>query len=137
MKECIFCKIIAGKAPAHIIYENKNILAFAPLRQDILARGHMLIIPKNHYKDIYDIPQKELSHITKGVKLISKKLKKKCQATGINILHASGKSAQQSCFHFHLHLIPRCKNDDLNIWPKTNYTETKFPEVYQKLKTVF
>jgi len=117
-----------------MVYENENVLAFSPLEEHIIARGHMLIIPKRHYVDIYDIPQKELNNIMEAVKLIAGKLKEDYNADGINILHASGKAAQQSSFHFHIHLIPRYKNDGLDTWPKTGYKEMNFPEEYKKIR---
>lgn len=137
MTECIFCKIIAGKLPSNKIYENENVLAIAPLKDGIIAKGHMLIIPKKHYANIYDIPKEELHHIIDAVKTISQRLKEKFNAEGINILHASGKVAQQSCFHFHIHLIPRYKDDGLNTWPKTGYKEDNFPEVYKEIANLF
>jgi histidine triad (HIT) family protein len=137
MTECNFCKIIAGKLPSHKIYENENVLVFAPLKDTIISKGHMLVIPKKHYADIYDIPKEELHHIIDTVKTISQKLKEKFNAEGINILHASGEVAQQSCFHFHIHLIPRYKNDGLDTWPETGYREGNFPEVYKDIANLF
>ena len=137
MTECSFCKIIAGKLPSNKIYENENVLVFAPLKDTIISKGHMLVIPKKHYADIYDIPKEELHHIINTVKTIAQKLKEKFNAEGINILHASGKVAQQSCFHFHIHLIPRYKDDGLDTWPETGYKEGNFPEVYKEIANLF
>ena len=117
--------------PTNKIYENENVLAFALLKEHIVAKGHMLVIPKKHYADFYDIPKEELHHIVDAIKIISQKLKSKYGVDGINILHASGKVAQQSCFHFHL--IPRYKDDGLDTWPNTGYKEGNFPEVYKNL----
>jgi len=137
MIECSFCKIIVGKLSSNKIYETEKILAFAPLKEDIIAKGHMLVIPKKHYADFYDIPKEELHHIVDAIKIISQKLKQKYNTDGINILHASGKAAQQSCFHFHIHLIPRSQNDGLDTWPKTGYKEGNFPGVYNKISNLF
>jgi histidine triad (HIT) family protein len=137
MAECSFCKIIAEKSPSHKIYENENVLAFAPLQEHIIARGHMLVIPKKHYADIYDIPNAELHRLMDTIKIISQKLKEKYNADGVNILHASGKAAQQSCFHFHIHLIPRYHNDGLDLWPNTGYREGNFPDVYKAIARLF
>lgn len=134
MNECSFCKIVKGKLPSINVYEDENVLAFAPLKEHIIAKGHLVVIPKKHYVDIYDISQKNLNNIMKVVKTISQRLREKYNADGINILHASGKVAQQSCFHFHIHLIPRYKNDSLDTWPKTGYKESNFPKVYKDLK---
>lgn len=137
MAECSFCKIVAGKLPTPKVYENKNVLAFAPLKEHIISKGHLLVIPKKHYVDIYDIPKEELNNIMIAVKTIAKRLKQKYGAEGINILHASGKVAQQSCFHFHIHLIPRYKDDGLDTWPKTGYKESNFPGTYKEIKELF
>jgi len=137
MVECKFCGIIVGKFPTNKVYENEHILAFSPLKEHIIAKGHLLLVPKKHYVDVYDIPLEELHHIIDAVKIIAQKLKQQYHAEGINILHASGKVAQQSCFHFHLHLIPRYKDDCLDTWPKTGYTECHFPEVYLEIAKLF
>ena len=84
MTECSFCKIIAGKLPINKIYENENVLVFAPLEEDIIAKGHMLVIPKKHYIDIYDIPKEELYHIVDAIKNISCKLKNFFQGRATN-----------------------------------------------------
>jgi histidine triad (HIT) family protein len=131
--KCSFCEITAGKLVSTKVYETKNSLSFAPLKKHIISKGHMIIIPKKHYKDIYDIPKQELYPLMDTIKTISQKLKEKYNANGINLLHASGKVAQQSCFHFHIHLIPRYKKDGLNTWPKTGYKEKNFSEVYKEI----
>lgn len=120
--------------PANRVFENENVLAFSPLEGQTITRGHMLVIPKQHYVDIYDIPREELSNVMEAVKLIAEKLKKNYNADGINFLNASGKVAQQSSFHFHVHLIPRYKNDGLDTWPKTGYKEINFLEEYKKIR---
>ncbi len=137
MVECEFCNIVADKSPSNKIYEDENILAFAPLKKGIISKGHMLIIPKKHYSNIYDIPKEELYHIMDSIKHISQKLKDKFNAEGINLLHASGKVAQQSKFHFHIHLIPRYRDDGLDAWPKTGYEEDNFPNVYKEIADLF
>jgi len=131
---CIFCEIVRGKLPSYKIYEDKYVLAFAPKKEDIITQGHMLIIPKKHFESIYDIPQKEMDHVMRAVKLIARKLRDKHKFEGINILHASGEVAQQSVPHFHLHLAPRKRNDGLDTWPKTGYKEKDFPGIYKKIR---
>ncbi|MFW9876181.1 MAG: HIT family protein [Candidatus Thorarchaeota archaeon] len=128
---CIFCKIINGKK-ALKIYEDKKTVCLLDINP--ISRGHCLIMPKKHFKNIFDINEEYLKEIICASKKVSKLLKQKLNATGVNILHASGKSAQQSIFHFHLHLVPRYKNDGLDTWPKSNYKEHSLEEVYQKIK---
>jgi histidine triad (HIT) family protein len=116
MDECIFCKIIDKQAPARIFYEDKRIIAFEPLNK--VSKGHTLVVPKRHSKDIYDIPEGYLEKLVVVSKRLSLELSKENKATGINLLNANGKDAQQSVFHFHLHLIPRYPNDGLDLWVK-------------------
>ena len=131
MKDCSFCKKIKWELPSIKLFENKYVVAFAPLKKVIIGKGHMLLVPKKHFESIYDIDEFYLCELFKAVKEISIKLKD-IGADGINILHASGKSGQQSVSHFHLHLIPRFKDDGLDTWPKTGYKETNFLDCYKE-----
>jgi histidine triad (HIT) family protein len=134
MDDCLFCKIIEGQVPPSMVYGDEHVAVFAPLEKDMLSRGHLLVVPKKHYENIYDITIDELTFIMRAVKLISRKLKEAYGAEGINLLHSSGKPAQQSISHFHLHLVPRYKDDGLDTWPKTGYVEKAAGETYKKLK---
>lgn len=134
MDDCVFCKIAEGQVPSNKVYEDEHCIAFAPLEKDMLSKGHLLVIPKKHFENIYDITIDELTFLMRAIKLISKKLKETYGAEGVNILNASGKVAQQSVFHFHFHLVPRYADDGLDTWPKTGYVARDVPEVYKKLK---
>lgn len=90
--ECTFCKIYNQKLPAKIIYQDNILSCFLPRNMEVY--GHLLVIPNKHFENIFDIPEEELTHIIKFTKKISLHLKECLGATGINILHASGKSAQ-------------------------------------------
>ena len=114
MYSCIFCNIIDKKIKADILFEDEACLAFTPI--DPIAMGHVLIIPKTHFRDIFDIENEAFAALTIVAKKIAFDIVKKYQATGVNLLHASGKDAQQSVFHFHLHLVPRYPDDGLDLW---------------------
>ncbi|MBI4232574.1 HIT domain-containing protein [Candidatus Peregrinibacteria bacterium] len=114
--QCQFCKIIAGKAPASVVFENENLIAFSPLKE--VSPGHTLLIPKRHFKDIFEMDEETMALLGVAAKELSELLTLKNSATGINILHASGKDAQQSVFHFHLHIVPRYPSDNLDLWLK-------------------
>jgi len=134
MKGCTFCKIIKGTLPSYKVYEDENTIAFAPLKKAIISKRQLLLIPKKHFINIYDIPEQEMIHIMKATKLIAQKLKNKYNAQGINIVHASGKAAQQSVFHFHFHILPRYQEDGLDAWPNTGYKEKEYPQIYENMK---
>jgi histidine triad (HIT) family protein len=116
MGDCIFCKIVAKNASAAIVYEDDLVLALKPLNE--ASKGHLLIIPKKHYEDILDSDETMLSHFGIILKRLSNKIIQDNNATGLNILNANGKDAQQSVFHLHFHLIPRYPNDGLDLWIK-------------------
>lgn len=131
MPNCIFCQIIQGKKPAQIIYEDDHTLCF--LSKEMEVYGHTLIIPKQHFKNLYDIPPNILCKLTEVIQILTKEYKSKINATGMNLLHASGKAGQQSVPHFHFHLLPRFKNDGLNTWPKLKKRDFDGEEVWDKL----
>jgi histidine triad (HIT) family protein len=110
-ESCIFCKIVQKQAPASIIYENDTILVFLDIRP--LNMGHTLIIPKDHYIDIFDIPENELSQIHKAAKPVSIAIKKATEADGISIIQQNGKAAGQDIFHIHVHVVPRFEGQKL------------------------
>ena len=129
---CVFCKICSHELPGKIIYQDTIISCFLPRKAEVY--GHLLIAPNKHYENIFDIPEAELSHIAQFTKKISIHLKERLGATGINILHARGLSAQQSVLHFHIHILPRFDNDGLDTWPRLEKKEYNREEIFEKIK---
>lgn len=132
MRDCIFCKIVKGEIPCYQIYEDKDFLGFLDVNPK--SEGHMLVIPKKHYENIFDISGEVLRNLIATAQKMAKKLKELPEIDGVNILHASGESAQQSVFHFHLHLVPRRIGDDLDLDPKSDYKTTDLGRVQKKFK---
>lgn len=114
MKDCVFCKIINKELSANILFENEEFLAFSPINK--ISKGHTLLIPKKHQENVFDIDTHSLERLAGITQKLSKELIETHEATGINLLHASGKDAQQSVFHFHMHIVPRYKDDGLDLW---------------------
>jgi histidine triad (HIT) family protein len=108
---CIFCKIAANEAPSSVIYEDRAVTAFLDIRP--LNMGHTLVIPKAHFVDIFDIPQKELSTVHTVAKQLAFAVKKATCADGISIIQQNGKAAGQDIFHFHVHVVPRFNGQTL------------------------
>lgn len=133
MSNCIFCQIAERKAPAKIIYENENVICFLPKKVEVY--GHTLVVPKKHYADLYDIPVEILCDLVKVAQKLTLEYKKKIGATGMNLMHASGKDGQQSVFHFHFHLLPRFKDDGLDTWPNLAKIEVDRDKLLEKLRT--
>ncbi|CQR47037.1 HIT-like protein [Paraliobacillus sp. PM-2] len=109
-EDCIFCKIINGDIPSAKVYEDNDVYAFLDISQ--VTKGHTLVIPKTHVKDIYQTPEEVASNLFAQIPKISKGIKEAFQPEGINILSNTGEVAGQSVFHLHIHLIPRYGKED-------------------------
>jgi histidine triad (HIT) family protein len=136
MEDCIFCKIIKGEIPSVKIFENENVFAFLDIEP--LSKGHCLVIPKKHFKDIFDTDKIVLQEIVIAVKNIAETMKQNLGSDGVNIFNNSGKSAEQGVFHLHFHIVPRYKEDGLRTVEclsakakKSNLEELK--EISEKL----
>jgi len=134
-QDCIFCRIARYEAPAHIVYEDDLTIAFLDINP--MSRGHTLIVPKRHYRDLLEVPAEELQAVMVTAQRVAKALLAGLDAAGVNLLHATGAAAGQSVFHFHLHLIPRYINDSLDPWPKGSYFEIDFESVAQRIRSAF
>jgi diadenosine tetraphosphate (Ap4A) HIT family hydrolase len=112
--QCVFCQIVAGTAPAVRVYEDDGILAFLDIRP--FTRGHTLVIPKAHSVDLTDTPAQTLAGmLTVGQRIAQATRSSGLAATGNNVAINDGKSAFQSVFHIHLHVIPRRDGDKLSF----------------------
>lgn len=131
IQECLFCKIIHGIIPCMKIYEDKYTLAFMDIAGDV--DGHILVIPKTHKKNILDCDEETLINLMKAVKKVSNHLVDNCGYSGVNLLNASDESAGQSVPHFHIHIIPRKINDNINAWPHFEEADQKAEDVFKKI----
>jgi len=129
---CVFCKIAKGKVPCYKVYEDKKIMAFFDINP--IAKGHTLVIPKKHYENLFDCKDKILEKMIKISQKIAINYKEKLGCTGVNILNASGQSAEQSVFHIHFHVVPRFDDDGYKMWPKTGYQKEELKSLAEKLK---
>jgi len=127
--DCIFCKILKGEIPSYKIYEDENVFAFLDITQG--TKGHSLIIPKKHMKNVYELTDVDASNIFKIVPKISNALKESFDPIGINII-SNNELPLQSVFHFHIHLIPRYKNDGMELSTLNNYGKVNSDE-FEKL----
>ena len=118
--DCLFCKIIAGDIPSYKVYEDDLALAFLDINPT--SSGHTLIIPKKHFKDMDDIDIDTLNHIFKVAKKLKKVLEEKLKCDGISLCQNNG--CVQDVKHFHLHLIPKYKNQ----------SKLSLEEVYKLIK---
>jgi len=133
MENCIFCKIIRGEMPSWKVYEDEYTYAFFDINP--VNEYHTLVIPKNHYENIFDIPKNEAVNIMKTVKKIVDLYKEKLGMENIQILNSSGKEAQQDVFHIHFHIVPRFLGDNQNIkWTPQPELCERFDGLLLKIK---
>ena len=104
-EDCIFCKIVKGEIPCFKIYEDDRVLAFADINP--ISEGHVLIIPKNHAQDLWEIPSEDLTAIHLASQKIIQAMNEVLKPLGVAVLQLNGRGANQVVMHYHLHLIPR------------------------------
>lgn len=126
--DCIFCKIANGDIPSNTLYEDQTfrvILDIGPA-----TKGHALVIPKEHYNDLYEIPEDTAAGAMRLAKKMVKSMMEKLHADGFNLVQNNGETAGQTVMHFHLHLIPRYKNDGQRIgWKTTSPSARELEEI--------
>jgi histidine triad (HIT) family protein len=128
MSDCIFCKIIAGEIPAAKVYEDENVFAFLDISQ--VTKGHTLVIPKIHKKNLYELTPEIAGSLFQAVPKIANAIQAAYHPIGLNLLNNNGEIAGQSVFHFHIHLLPRYgKGDGFGAVWKTHQSEYTFDEL--------
>ncbi len=130
--DCIFCKLANGVFPTNSIYEDEDfnvILDAGPA-----TKGHALILPKEHYANLFDLPDETASKVMVLAKKMATHMKEKLNCDGFNLVQNNGPCAGQTVFHFHYHLIPRYENDGQNIlWEPTSPKEEDQKELCKLL----
>jgi len=125
---CIFCKLANGEIPTNSIYEDDNykvILDMSPA-----TKGHALILPKDHYRNMYEIPDEKAGEAFALASSLVKSMTKKLGADGFNIVQNNEEVAGQTVFHLHIHLIPRYKNDNQKIlWNPTSPSAEELTDI--------
>ena len=111
MTDCIFCKIVAKDLPASIVYEDGKCLAFLDISP--ANKGHVLVIPRQHYATLLEVPDSTLSELAKVAKRVSAAVLKATRAKDFNFVQSNGPAAGQVVMHVHFHIFPRFKGDGL------------------------
>ena len=111
--DCIFCKIVAGELPAEVVQEDEHTIAFMDLNP--WTRGHALVIPRNHSRNLYEAPEEDLAHTIAASKRLALRMRDALDCDGINLLNSCEPAAWQTVFHLHVHVIPRYDDDPLRL----------------------
>lgn len=129
---CVFCKILDGVIPSVKLYEDEEFVIILDIGP--AAFGHALIIPKNHYANLYEMPEELLGKVMSLAKVWGEKLVKVLKADGLNLVQNNGLAAGQTVFHYHLHLIPRYEGDNVGeLWTPGSLSEEQKKELVEKL----
>lgn len=129
---CIFCSIAKGDIPSHKIYEDETVISFFDINPT--SYGHCLVVPKEHCSSFLDCPDHVRNHVFEIAQKIANQLETKLNCDGINILSNIHEAAGQSVEHFHVHLIPRYKDNDTVTIQFHEIDPVDFEELKTKLK---
>jgi histidine triad (HIT) family protein len=129
---CIFCKIVAGTIPCFKLFEDDETIAFLDINPG--NDGHALAIPKAHHPDVYSLPPALIGAVARTAQRVAVAVRKALKPDGVNLVQANGKGAEQSVFHFHLHVLPRRVGDDLKLnWGHRPGDMARIKEIYEKV----
>jgi histidine triad (HIT) family protein len=133
MENCLFCKIVNGEVPSWKVHEDTDVVAFLDIHP--VNIGHVVIIPRQHFENLYDTPDEVLQKMIVVIKKISVAVKRAANADGINIEMNNDSAAGQVIFHTHIHVVPRYENDGFTHWKgKRPYEEGEKEAVAENIR---
>jgi histidine triad (HIT) family protein len=126
-ENCLFCRIVSGEVPAVVVYEDANTFAFLDHRP--LFPGHTLLVPREHYETLGDLPATQVGPLFKNAQLLSRAVESAMEAEGSFV--AMNNRVSQSVPHLHVHIVPRRRKDGLKgfFWPRTKYKSAEELEI--------
>lgn len=132
--DCIFCKIVAGDVPCAKVYEDDRALAFMDIMP--LNRGHLLVIPKEHFGTILDISPDLYGHLYTVIARLSRAVRTVVEPDGMNVMQLNGKAANQVVPHLHIHIVPRFAGDSVPIsqWEPVPGDQAEITAVGEKIR---
>lgn len=130
---CIFCKIANGEIPSATLYEDEDFRVILDLGP--ASKGHALILPKEHYPNLYELPDELAGKAILLAKKMIVRMTKALDCDGFNVVQNNGEPAGQTVFHFHMHLIPRYKNDQAGFgWNVGELSEDDREDILTKMR---
>lgn len=133
MDNCIFCKIANGEIPSNTLYEDEDFRVILDIEP--ATKGHALIIPKKHFANLYELDEEHASKAFVLAKKMAEKIKSAVNCDGLNVVQNNGVAAGQTVFHFHMHLVPRYKNDNAGLdMPNKKAADYDLSEVAAKIR---
>lgn len=133
MTDCVFCRIAKGQVPAEKVFENERILAILDINP--VAPGHALVLPKEHFETVVDLPADLLAEWTLRAQGIARAVVAAANAEGFNLLSNNRKCSGQAIPHVHLHVVPRRTGDGVKYgWPMTKYKDGEMAAWGEKIR---
>ena len=131
--DCIFCKIVAGQIPCFKLFEDADTLAFMDINP--VHDGHSLVIPKAHYRDVFEIAPEAVAAAARTAAQVAKAVAAVVKPDGLNLIQANGPGAGQSVGHFHFHIFPRRLGDGVAInWDPKPGNMTRIGELAERIR---
>ncbi len=133
MDGCVFCGIVAGTAPAHVVYDDEAAVAF--LAHDPSAVGHCLVVPRRHIEHLWDGAADDVAAVARTVHAVAALLHERLDPDGLTMRQNTGAASGQRVFHLHVHLVPRWHGDGHIGWPTRPETQPDLAEVLSRLRS--
>lgn len=131
--DCIFCKLANGDIPTNTLYEDDCVRVI--FDAEPAAEGHVLILPKEHFDNIYELDDDTAGHVFKVAKKIATAMNKTLDMDGLNVVQNNGEAAGQTVFHFHMHIIPRHNDDAVNVgWEKHKVSSERIKDITDEVR---
>ena len=131
--DCIFCAIVEGNIPSSKVYEDEYVFAFMDIAP--ATPGHLLLIPKQHYRNIFDMPAEIGSKIMEAAIPLASAIREALNPDGLNLFQSNEAAGFQTVFHFHLHLIPRWEGDPLRLpWKPSEGDIEEIDKIARKIQ---
>ena len=131
--DCIFCKLANGDIPTNTLYEHDCVRVI--FDAEPAAEGHVLILPREHFDNIYELDDDTAGHVFKVAKKIATAMNKTLDMDGLNVVQNNGEAAGQTVFHFHMHIIPRHNDDTVNVgWEKHKVSSERIKDITDEVR---
>lgn len=130
--QCIFCQIIAGQAPGHILHRDASTISFLDIAP--VNAGHTMVVPLKHHGDMFTLSQAELAAVVHHCQWLAGHIKALCQADGIGIHQLNGAAAGQTVFHYHMHIIPAYLGQTPRVHGRQRAEEQSLAEMAARIR---
>jgi histidine triad (HIT) family protein len=130
---CVFCKIVAGEIPASVVYQDEHTIAFMDIGS--VNPGHMLVAVKPHVENVFGLDDALAAAVMRTTARVARALKSALTPEGVNLFQANGAAAEQTVFHFHIHVLPRRVGDGMKlVWPVKNPARGALDETAARIR---